>query len=416
MVNLGEFSYLVYGLSTIEIDQIRDEFYSPRLLQRLILDNEQPLRKVELKNVKPYPNIVVNKSEEENAQFEISLVDQGGGIGPLRVWINGKQVTEDLFLTGDFENRNQLVFDASRSRLLKDGDNEITFQAGNEPGTFYSEKLDIHYFNDSPPMGKPKLYGVIVGTSDYEGNTPDLRFAANDASQFSKALDMVSTKMLDSVFIELFVADTGRSSGNWPSKSSLHTAFQEIAAKATSNDILVVFFSGHGTTNVKDGSFYYLTSQFKEENKPDSAEWINYAISSEELISWINDIPILKQVVILDACNSGRIFTELTAREGLSNNQQIALDQLNNRTGTFVLAGAESDQQSFETSNIDHGFLTYCLLEGMKGEALNGDLVDVHRLFEYAVEQVPIMTSGHNRRQKPVFKMPKGGSSFSNRN
>jgi uncharacterized caspase-like protein len=142
------------------------------------------------------------------------------------------------------------------------------------------------------------------------------------------------------------------SSNHWPSKKqNIKKAFDSIAKIATANDILLIFLSGHGVLNNK--KFYYLTADA-------SAFEINgveneVAISDEELNLWMRNIYAKKQVLILDACNSGQAINSLITRKDIPADQQRALERLRDMTGTYMLSASSINQSAYEMSLYGQG-------------------------------------------------------------
>jgi hypothetical protein len=190
-------------------------------------------------------------------------------------------------------------------------------------------------------------------------------------------------------------------------------AFQD-SKQAKAGDVLLVYLSGHGISyGGQDGDYYYLTSEATTSNLDDPGANKQKAISSAELSGMIQDIPALKQVLILDTCAAGRAAERLSTRTDASSSTIRALDRMKDRTGVFILAGAAADKVSYEASRYGQGVLTYSLLDFIHGAALReGSLVDVSQLFQYAVDEVPNLAKGIGGIQTPVLVTPKGGASF----
>ena len=136
-----------------------------------------------------------------------------------------------------------------------------------------------------------------------------------------------------------------------PSKQNIIKAFEEIAKKAKSTDILVVYLAGHGINwGGQDGDFYFLTQDAYTANPDaynDPAIRQNSTLSSEELVNLIKQVPALKQVLIIDACASGRIVDDLVAkRDALSSTTIRALDRMKDNLNL----SAYTDDQLYELS------------------------------------------------------------------
>jgi uncharacterized caspase-like protein len=71
--------------------------------------------------------------------------------------------------------------------------------------------------------------------------------------------------------------------------------------------------------------------------------------------------------------------------------------------------GAAADRVSYEASRYGQGLLTYALLEGMRGEALDaGGRLDVRRWFDEAELRVPELAKGIGAIQQPILSSPSG--------
>src|SRR5262249_24085816 len=91
--------------------------------------------------------------------------------------------------------------------------------------------------------------------------------------------------------------------------------------------------------------------------------------------------------------------------------QVRALARLSDRAGMHILAGCAADAVSYEATRFAQGLLTYCLLRGMRGEALREDrFVDVSVLFEFAADKVPELAHDIGGSQKPIRASPSGAS------
>ncbi len=102
----------------------------------------------------------------------------------------------------------------------------------------------------------------------------------------------------------------------------------------------------------------------------------------------------LRQVVVLDTCAATAAaitdLLKLAAPRELTADQERALVLLKDATGSHVLMGAAADKVSYEASRYGQGLLTYALLLGMRGEALDeGGRLEVRKWFDTAQHRVP---------------------------
>src|SRR5262249_20288263 len=264
----------------------------------------------------------------------------------------------------------------------------------------------------------PELYAIVGGVSTYSAEALNLRYAAKDAEDMAKTLQLGAKRLFGVERVHITILSTSGNAGTIPpTKENFSKAF-EVARRAKPDDILVVYLAGHGVAVKLSGetdTYCYLTQEARSTDLTDPAVRETNSISSEEMVEWIKRIPALKQVMVLDTCAAGAAQAKLTESRTLSSDQIRAIERLKDRTGFHVLMGAAADKLSYETSQFSQGLLTYSLLEGMKGAALHLDeFVDVSKLFQYAADRVPELARGIRLGgiQKPVIATPKGGASF----
>jgi WD40 repeat protein len=420
--------YYTIGREVIDLEQLKERYYEPGLLSKLMGLNQDPIRSIEAFNTLPlYPEMNAQLSAD-NLKLQVSLTPRNGGIGKLSVFVNGKEVAEDT--NPQRAKSVNIDLTAFSAYYLPNKPSKLALRVYNQAGWLKSSALELDYQppatargtqnagNNEPVLkGNPRFFAVVVGTSNYAGEKLDLKFADKDATCFTQALRAASPKVFgDNVFVTLLNTDANdKNRQDVSSKTTIKKAFADIAAKAQAQDILVVYFSGHGVNYgaAESGQFYYLTKDIASEILSDPEIRNNYAISSSELTDWIKAIPALKQVMILDACNSGKIVEDLAGRKDLNSSQIRALDRMKDRTGMFILTGSAADVVSYEAGQYGQGLLTYSLLQGMSGLALTDDKrVDVMTLFQYSRDHVPDLAKGIGGIQTPILAFPANGASF----
>jgi WD40 repeat protein len=416
------------GYESIEFSQLKERYYEPGLLQKVLGYNKEPLRKVAAFNsVKLPPKVAWTTPATGSTKMNIMLANRGGGIGKVQVLVNGKEAIADARPAG-FNPKTQqstLPVDLKASAYIAGKENNIEVIAWN-----YDEASKKGYVS-SPrgvrevwtPEGKsetamPELYAIIGGVSDYAGDQLDLRYAAKDAEEFAHALELGATNLLgkERVHIKLLATGSKDPQAIAPTKENFRKAFEEFR-KAKPTDILVIYLAGHGVTLQQGSDLYlYLTQEARTTDAAvlaDEKLRESMSISSEELVKWLTEIKALKQVMVLDTCAAGAAAPSLIAKRDLPSDQIRAIDRLKDRTGFFVLMGSAADAVSYEASRYGQGLLTYTLLQAMKGARLReGVYADVNQLFDYAADTVPQMARNIGGIQRPVIISPLTGSSF----
>lgn len=425
--------YYRVGAEVVELEQLKERYYEPGLLQKLLGFANGALRDVEqFAAVELYPLIRANI---DGGQLRVDLQERNGGLGKLSLFVNGKEVQEDI--NTDRQKSLAIGLDGFSKYYRNDTLNSIALRAYNAQNWLKSQAYQLSYqpviarggggtgsvLQPLSGAAKPQLYVLAIGTSDYSGEQLDLRFADKDAAAIAEALRAAGEALFTArrVHVQLLSTAAGNTDENpgagLPSKANIRAAFANLADKTNPGDLVVVYFSGHGLTYgpAEKALFYYLTKDIANENLNDPEIRNNYAISSDELTQWLTAIPAQKQVLILDACNSGKIVEALAAvaaRE-LNPSQIRAFDRMKDRTGMFILTGSAANKVSYEASQYGQGLLTYSLLEGMSGLALTSDKrVDVMTLFQYSRDKVPDLAKGIGGIQTPVLAFPTDGGSF----
>ncbi|TNE53917.1 MAG: hypothetical protein EP344_14710 [Bacteroidetes bacterium] len=424
--------YFVVGLEVIELEQLKERYYEPGLLAKILGLSKDPARSVQtFKDVALYPEMVAALNADKT-QVEIKLTPRNGGIGKLSVFVNGKEVKEDAN-----PNRNlalNLPLDDFYRYCLPDTTNKLALRVYNDAGWLKSQALELELEYKAPTSKgaepgttrrssllnrrKISFHAIVIGTSNYASEKLKLKFADHDAASMSTALRLLAPGVFENrVNIMLLNTDSEDSTRvDVSSKTTIRKAFEEVAEEAQPQDVLLIYFAGHGVNygTAEKSQFYYLTKDIVSENLQDDAIRENFAISATEITDWVKAIPALKQVLILDACNSGKLVDDLASGSRDLNSAQVrALDRMKDRTGMFIITGSAADMVSYETTMFRHGLLTYSLLQGMNGLALGDDnSVDVMTLFQYSRNKVPELAKGINGVQIPVLAFPTTGASF----
>jgi hypothetical protein len=416
------------GLEPVDLSQFKDGFYEPGLLAKVLGFNKEPLRAVpDLAGLKLYPEIT---PKVDGDQLLINLKNQGGGIGAVQVLINGKELEADArggSIAPNAAQANVKVL-LSGPMIVPGAENTIEVVARNAGGTLASRGIRVAYqAKGKAEVKPPHLYAIICGISQYgdPAQIQTLRFAAKDARDMAQAVSLAGGGLFgtDNVHVTLLTGEAAPPpAGAFPSqpatKANLKHAFDEVAKTATPNDILLVYFSGHGVTLGQGSSTYcYLTQDARTAELKDSPFLHDWTVTSEELADWTKKIGALKQVLVLDTCASGAASEKLIERKDLSGDAVRAIERMKDRVGFHVLMGSAADAVSYEASRYNQGLLTYALLEGMHGKTL-GDgtsalreqkFVDVVKWFTFAENRVPELAESIGGIQRPQIASPEGG-------
>ncbi len=300
--------------------------------------------------------------------------------------------------------------------LSPDGKNTIEIVAYDAAGMLSTPGVRVPWTTPAVPEKPQRLFAIVAGVSRYDNDALNLRYAAKDAPDFAHALQTGAERLFGPDHVSIHILSTAPGADlSSPSKDEFRKAVDAIARQAGSEDVFVLYLAGHGASRSGAADqYYFLTSAARNTELPanDPAMLERTVVSSDELKQWCERIPALKQVIILDTCAAGaanRELIKLADRRELQPDHIRALELLKDATGSHVLMGSAADAVSYEAGRYGQGLLTYALLEGMKGGALDdGQRVDVRRLFDFAARQVEVLAAGIGRIQPPVVSSPQG--------
>jgi WD40 repeat protein len=410
--------YYVCGGEIVDLEQFKDLSWEPGLVSKLTGRSKEPitakkLSEINICNFTP----VLDEKGLINGIYQYQVTERRGGIGEVQVYVNGKLVTKyDPQL---LPKRNNGYWLEVNQQTLADyfvsgATNYITVKATTKEGMMLSRGAVTATLNAKKPSN-PNMYLVSIGVSQYKDQKISLRYASSDATNFTSVMNASARKLLNTdgrehVFTYLLNTESGNS--RWPLKTSIEKLIDTISYKATSDDILIIFFAGHGILQTGQKNLFLLTAEASGFELGGIAK--DVAISTDELREWLRKIKANKQLLILDACNSGQIvqeLQELIGKREVPADQQRALESLKDKTGTFILSASAPGQSAYETSLFGQGLLTYSLLAGVKlGTGLrNNKFIDVTRWFNSACENVKMLAKEIGGRQDPQIL---GNASF----
>ncbi|MEO5947794.1 MAG: caspase family protein, partial [Chitinophagaceae bacterium] len=414
--------YFTCGDEVIELDQVKDQLWVPNIAERIMKGdsiNAKTLSELNICGLTPEVEDVSNKENE----YRFKIRPRRGGLGETLLYVNGIEVKR--YQPGQLQKKAEgyelLISKTDLGKYFIPGtENPVKVKAYTSDNAISSRGIIITSTDTtSANIISPNLYAVMVGVSDYKGDELDLKYAAKDATDISKAVAAASKKLLNSdgrEHVFMYNLTTAADRYLLPEKNSIKKTLEEIGKKATANDILLIFFAGHGVMQ-GDGDkkqFYFLTADASNMSAGAAAD---VGISTTELTEWMKPayIKAQKRIMIFDACNSGqaiRDFVQLgkpdqgyiAARNDDKGQQMKAIEKLNNQSGLIILAASASDQSAYEMGRYSQGLLTYSLLKVMKQQPEileNGKYLDVSNWLNAAKKMVSSLASETGARQEP---------------
>jgi len=207
-----------------------------------------------------------------------------------------------------------------------------------------------------------RVYLVSVGVADYPGTQNDLTLPARDAYT------------IDSIYAKNSNVTSRRLQNRQATRENILSAMRTTYAAAGENDIVVLFFSGHGYRGgfvAYDGKMSYTE--------------VRQAMAASRCRN---------KMIFADACFSGKIRTD---RREARNSMQAA-----RKARVMLFLSSRSDETSIENRRMENGFFTTFLQRGLRGgaDADRDRVITARELYDYVHDGVVKLSNG---KQHPVM-------------
>lgn len=233
-------------------------------------------------------------------------------------------------------------------------------------------------------------WAVVIGISDYrhDAQIGDLRFAHRDAQAVR---DFLVSPAGGEFRPERVMLLTDEQATN----QEIRTALFSFLAETQREDLVLIFFAGHGFADPKNTENFFFAAHDSEYHNLGGT-----ALPMWDLQSVMDFTIRARRVVVLaDACHSGALVRRPDAR-GVKpiNLFSKYLQALGREEGRLVLTASRVYEPSQERPDWGggHGVFTYSVLRGLKGEAdVDSDgVVTAGELLDYLRFVVPRETRG----------------------
>jgi hypothetical protein len=220
-------------------------------------------------------------------------------------------------------------------------------------------------------------FALIIGNTEYtDPGLAQLTAPGKDAEDFARVLKNTEIGAFD--IVTVLVNEQA---------SSVIEAIDEFFDQKKPDDLLVLYFSGHGIRD-EIGSLYLA---FKNTIR---SRLRSTAVKSDYIKEAMDQSRSKRQVLILDCCNSGAFPQGTKAELGGSMGMTKAFQGY----GRFVLTASDATQFAWEGDKVigetDNSLFTHFLVKGLKGEAdSDGDgRITVDELYDYTFHEVSRVT------------------------
>jgi uncharacterized caspase-like protein len=249
-------------------------------------------------------------------------------------------------------------------------------------------------------------YAIVMGVGRFqEKKITPLQYAEKDSKDFYNYL--INPRGGNFKRENVFLLTNEKAT-----RANIQNAFNNVRKKAERDDLVILYFSSHGTPPDKFGGVYIVT--YDTVVKPRQSVW-ETAVTDEMLRDFIEGVKAKRLIVVMDACYSNGAYKQVEGflppggkslgaddEEGFGNSKDymakkilgakdIVLDDepsdatnsLQDGWGKVLFGASDSGEKSWESDTLKNSFFTHYFIEGL--EKNNGD---VKQAFEYAKPKV----------------------------
>ena len=320
-------------------------------------------------------------------------------VSEIRLYHNGKLTPRQLTRadpdSGVFEFRVRLVPGDNTFRAVGVGPDGVEGRPGTAP------PVTVHV----PAGRRTRLRIVSIGINDYIRPAWALSHSRNDAETVVAALREQGKGLFEEIGVATLL-DSAASA----------KAIKDYISRETPKpqDILVVFFAGHGYALQEDNGWeWYLfpyTVRWSEQTTISDETIRRYGVSSKSLLRDLTRVPERRVFLVLDSCRSGAVIDAIRGLGTDRTAERKVLRKIARVGGIHVLAASRGDEDAIELRSVPHGALTFLFLEGIKGKADNNSdrEITVREMVDYAIREMPLLS----RRlvSESISQMPVGYS------
>jgi WD40 repeat protein len=262
------------------------------------------------------------------------------------------------------------------------------------------------------PTGR--LYILAIGANSFPNlsQNSQLRFAASDAEEIARILELKSKKYYRKVVTEV-VTDNMTIK---PTYESVKIALKFVQ-QAEPEDTVIIFLASHGISDPA-GNYFFVPSDVARED----IEKVASGIEPRALVSWFDFFETLRvtpgrRLLIVDTCHAQSIDGKVETHALLKRSASALFT---------ILVASKSNELSQEYKAGRHGLFTYALIKSLESPSdTNRDgLISIEEVFEATtrtvselrdsrIPQTPQLVLPPSQRNRALLPADPGASQLS---
>lgn len=246
--------------------------------------------------------------------------------------------------------------------------------------------------SDKPASYVRQKYALVVGIGKFQDpHINQLKFAAKDARDFAATLTDPNVGRFKPENVKVLTDEQATT-------KNIRSSLYEIAAKSLVDDLVVIYFSTHGsnpkTNQTKQASGLFVTHDTEVKN---AQTLFATAYGMGELVRFVQDnLRAERTVILLDSCFSGdtnRIFSnDPGGGKGLEMEVEAVTDEsvakvarVAQGRGSVVISSSTASEVSWESDEKQNSFFTLALDESMRKRKGMGTVLDMFTDIQYEI-------------------------------
>lgn len=395
--------------------QFRNVYYRPDIISKVLKvgDEQEALRLANKEAQRPQQTASVAEllppvveiisprdgetisAKEVTARFRVRL-PSGEPVTSIKVLIDGRpiNVSRELVQQGsESDDLREIRF------TMPQRDSEVSIIVANR----YAESVPVTVrlkwrgaTTLAPSPGtlypQPTLYILAVGVSQYADSKYNLQFADKDARDFVNSI----MPQKGSLYRDVVIYKSHPLTNKEATKDEILEGLIWIRKETTSNDVAMVFFSGHGV-NDPTNFYYFCPYNFIPDHE------LSTGVSFSDIKNTLTVIAG-KALFFVDTCHSGNSLG-MGGRRDISDINHVISELSSVGSGVVVFSASTSSELSYERAEWKNGAFTKSIVEGLGGGAdkENTGRITYTMLHYFISERVKELTNG---AQHPTMQSP----------
>ncbi|HEY0420735.1 MAG TPA: caspase family protein, partial [Acetobacteraceae bacterium] len=314
----------------------------------------------------------------ELLRLTASASDRGLGLGPLDVFVNGRNAGRHAPPASDAAVTMDIPLDP--------GPNSIELRLYDAGGAIFTGTAPLALARDSPAAapGQGRLFVLAIGVNRFGNPALALRFAAADARAFAERVRAAAAPLYSEVVPTVLLDGDA-------TRTNILATFDRLSREIRPTDTFLFYVASHGVLDEATDRFLLVPSDLA-----DTSSWramANQAIDETTLVSALSRIEARDALLFLDTCHSGKVTAD-------------TLSNMGHETGRYLLTASTSVQEALDSYDNRNGVFLYAVAEALSGRAgqdSDGNLGALS-LGEYVSRRVGQLARQKGHDQDALFR------------